>query len=132
MWGAGKDGQVQTDRKALRRVGLCANLQGALLASPHWSTPNAGVTNFPVLAHCGGTGAEGLSLYVGRDMETGEPLDALGWQESGALASDVVSRLRQLENRGRYEVVCVTPELADERRALRAQSGSSPRTSARR
>ena len=119
LWGGGKNGLVQTDRKALRKAGLCANPQGALLASPYWSTPNGGVANFPLLARCDGTGASGLGPYTGRDLQTGGAMDTTGWQASGALASDVLKRLEQIERRGRYELVCVTAELAEERRALR-------------
>ena len=120
LWGATGSGHVETDWAALGEAGLCFNPQGALLASPFWRTRNAGVGNFAVLTGCSGTGARGLGLYTGRDQLTGEAMGSEAWQATGALASQVLTRLQDLESRGDYDLVCVTPELADRRRAQRA------------
>ncbi len=118
LWGAG-DGQIERDwRRLVRKVGVCVNEPGALLASPYW-TSDRGTRRFPALVNCGGSAQRGLRLYA----------DAAGWDDatwdaSGAKIEDVVPRLQDLESHG-LELVCVTPELAQERRRQR-RAGNTP------
>jgi hypothetical protein len=112
-----RDGLIERDwRRLVRRVGVCVNEPGALLASPFWSS-DRGIKRFPALVNCGGDAERGLALWA----------DAAGWGDaawaaSGATIEDVIPRLQQLEDFG-LELVCVTEDLAKERRRQRWAKG---------
>ena len=115
LWG-GKDGIIdQGWRKPLRKAGVCVNEPGALLANPYW--PGYNKKRFPALVNCDGApdALKGRSLW--RDSTQ---WDEEKWAASGAMAVDVLPRLKSLEKYG-LELVCVTPELAQQRRAQRAK-----------
>jgi hypothetical protein len=119
LWGA-DEGLIERDwRRLVRKAGVCVNEPGALLASPYW-TDNGGIKRFPALVSCGGAAQKGLELYAhaaGWDDAT--------WEASGARIEDVVPRLQDLESDG-LELVCVTHELAQERRRQRCDGCGSP------
>lgn len=117
LWGAKETKAVTFDRqrseKALAGLGLCINQQGALLSSPYWQVSgmgNQGVKRFDVLTVCGSKASSGLGLYAGATHQ-------------GALLSEVLPLLESAgRHRGLGELVCLTPELAEERRQLRRAS----------
>ncbi len=112
LWGA-KDGVIERDwRRLVREAGVCVNEPGAVLASPFWS-PERGIRRFPALVKCSGAAQKGLHLWA-----TAAGWDDATWDASGAKIEDVVPRLQKLEGHG-LELVCVTPDLAQERRRQR-------------
>jgi hypothetical protein len=116
LWGNRAGGhlgwQPEKAYKALEEVGLCLNRQGALLASPSWptnETGHPGVRLFRSLTVCDSDASTGLGLYNGTKME-------------GAQKTALLPRLRTLARKNRAELVCLTNELASERRAEREAS----------
>lgn len=113
LWGA-EEGWVRTDWKALKRAGLCTN-PNVILGSPYWTALPRGMQRRRALVRCDGTAARReavFELYGGYGTEQ-------EWQDSGALAPGVVELLQTIDA---YELVCITKELADQRRAARAEA----------
>ncbi len=118
LWG-GEDGLIERDwRRLIRKAGVCVNEPGALLASPYW-TSKRGTKRFPALVSCDGAALRGLKLYA-----TAAGWDDATWDASGAKIEDVIPRLQKLDSHG-LEIVCITFELAQERRCQR-QAGTRP------
>lgn len=104
LWG----GKIENDRALLRSAGICIHEVGALLGSPHWDS-GRGTKRFPVATLCGSPAdqTEGFLIYVSTEPRI-EGLDA----------RPIVERLRELAKRSAMELVCITPEVAEKRRAL--------------
>ncbi len=113
LWG-GEEGRIQPGwRKLVRQVGVCVT-DNALLASPHWTEPSS-ILRFPALMRCDGAdfAKDKFEMYLhGADWPEEK------WAESGALAADVLPLLERVRG---HDLVCITPELADERRQARGE-----------
>lgn len=114
LWGMGDTGQIRTDWKALRQAGICIN-PNTLLASPYW---DRGIHRRRALVRCDGTAARPDATHA---LWLGLYDDETGWQESGALAEQILQRLSDVQARERYDLVCITPEIAEWRRQLRSE-----------
>ncbi len=120
LWGGEKGLISRGWRRLAKEVGVCVNEPGALLASPHWQTEEGvmsdGTARFPALVLCDGA----KSARIGFDLYSkSADWDQKTWAESGAMAADVFPRLKRLAGHG-FELVCVTADLADQRRQQRA------------
>ncbi len=124
LWG-GEDGVVELDQETLRqRFGLCVFSEGANVASPHWlpTLKRGGHRAMSLLARCDGEALKGgHKLFNGLDSD-GNQLTSKTWASSGVMADDILERFLKPAGgtRKQYELVCITAELAHERRAARA------------
>ena len=113
LWG-GEEGRIQPGwEKLVQDAGVCIT-DNALLASPHWDHPDS--RRFPALMRCDGAefARKPFDLYL-----NGADWSPEKWAESGALAEDVLPLLEEVRG---HELVCITPELADQRREARAKN----------
>ena len=112
LWGCGDEHLTRLDPAALKAAGVCIDSTGALVANPWWrlARSQTNVGTHSLLRRC-----DGVEHFVFSGLES----NALGlsedqWQESGVLAEQLLEPLRRVEG---HELVCITPELAAERRA---------------
>jgi len=117
LWGdPEKEGKIFNSRQALKSAGICTNPNG-LFASPYWTGVEGGlgIQSRTALVRCDGTAAAReavFELYQGYETEE-------EWLASGAMASQVLPLLHTVAATLGAELVCITPQLADQRREER-------------
>ena len=130
LWTDRKGSRIEFDWQSAKNFNLCWQPQ-ALIGSPRWEKDDnpatdvdesaAGFERRPVVVRCDGKAAwdhetdpaPGYDLYVGYQTEE-------EWLESGALMEQTLPLLRRYSRKNRFDLVCVTHEVADARRKLRA------------